>query len=720
MVELTSLLLHRTLGLLFLVTFFVQKGKAQNKTLPDEIYIDTAHTGQLQLGNRNIQIVLDKSNGNLLNIKWQNKPFVQTDGIPSTDVIIGGQKMLQHATGLRITYQTEWLKKKGIALHVKQTPYNRNTTLTTTYILYPNSTNIDRVIALQSGEDTAQQTDGFYFLLPHFVAGIINNCIVNVTGPFWPATFTPADTPYDSLKNKSINYHAAPDGGFGLFSLTNTKLQTTISVFLKTNGDANYDMALNGDGSTFSIIQKNNKAVYLKPGERILSDTQHIIITKDFNEAMQAYRRITTRNMPLAKATPSWVKEAVILEILPDYFKGGFKEISAKLPFYKEIGFNTIYLMPHWSGGYSPIDLYEIEKDHGTKEDLQNLVHTAHRLGLRVLFDMVIHGFNKTSPVIQKHPEFFYRDVNDSMMIHPSWGSVMTDFMNPSYQQYMKDYVGYEYKTFGIDGYRVDAASYKEPNRNIKIPYPAYRSGAASPQLMQMMLDTLRNKNKEATLLSEVFGPVFYTVSNFAHDNQTEAMSFLIKEIEARRFSLSQYKKHIQYVYNCLPKGANRVFYTRNHDTSWFYEFFGYTPLFMNLEAIHTFFGIPEVFAGDAGYKFNPDDDSATFRFYKKLFAARKKFPEFVYGQKVLDAVESNNADVFTGLVKDEKHSSVLVVSGSGEPLNIKLSVAPQYLKRSFFSATDILHNKTESGKYINKKIELQLKPFQVIIIRLY
>ncbi len=85
-----------------------------------------------------------------------------------------------------------------------------------------------------------------------------------------------------------------------------------------------------------------------------------------------------------------------------------------------------------------------------------------------------------------------------------------------------------------------------------------------------------------------------------------------------------------------------------------------------------------------------------------------------------MDAVESNNADVFTGLVKDEKHSSVLVVSGSGEPLNIKLSVAPQYLKRSFFSATDILHNKTESGKYINKKIELQLKPFQVIIIRLY
>ncbi|MEJ7712336.1 MAG: hypothetical protein WKF84_21385 [Pyrinomonadaceae bacterium] len=35
-----------------------------------------------------------------------------------------------------------------------------------------------------------------------------------------------------------------------------------------------------------------------------------------------------------------------------------------------------------------------------------------------------------------------------------------------------------------------------------------------------------------------------------------------------------------------LPIGANRVFYTRNHDTSWFYHFNGYTPRFMSMEAV--------------------------------------------------------------------------------------------------------------------------------------
>ncbi len=111
----------------------------------------------------------------------------------------------------------------------------------------------------------------------------------------------------------------------------------------------------------------------------------------------------------------------------------------------------------------------------------------------------------------------------------------MTDFMNPAYRQYMKEYVLHDQQTFGNDGYRVDAAAYKGPNWNKAITYPAYRSGAASPQLMQIMLDALQMKKPETVLLSEIFGPVFYNVSNFVHDNQTEAMSFLIKEIEAGR-----------------------------------------------------------------------------------------------------------------------------------------------------------------------------------------
>jgi hypothetical protein len=563
-----------------------------------------------------------------------------------------------------------------------------------------------------------QQLDGFLFSLPDFVIGNSSDCVVNVPGPFWPSTFTPADMPYDSLKGKTIRYHSAPDGSFGIFSITNKQQQQTITTFLKSNGDANYNTIAKGDSNTVTIEQRNNRALYLKPRNMISSDTQHIEITKTFEEALNNYRSIGRYLMPLAENTPAWIKEAVILEIYPDYFKGGFKEIAGKLQFYKDIGFNTVYLMPHWKGGYSPIDLYTVNEKYGTKEDLQALVKTAHSLGMHVLFDMVIHGFNAASPVIQQHPEFFYRDAHDSLMIHPAWGSVMTDFMNPSYQQYMKDYVLYDQKTFDIDGYRVDAASFKGPNWNKAIPYPAYKSGTASPLLMKIMLDALQKKNKNATLLSEVFGPVFYTVSNFAHDNQTEALSFLLKEMQAGRYHLSQYKKHLQYVYSSLPKGAVRVFYTRNHDTSWFYEFNGYSPLFLTLEAIHAFFGVPEAFAGDAGYKFNPDDDPATYGYYKKLFTARKQYPEFRNGQKLFGEVNCSDADIFTAMARDSRQSSVFIASAAPQTKKVTVTMASNFLSGTPV-ATDVIHQTNIEVLKSKNGLTLTLEPNQVVVVRL-
>lgn len=157
------------------------------------------------------------------------------------------------------------------------------------------------------------------------------------------------------------------------------------------------------------MLHKDNKGQYLQPGNTVVSDTQQIIITRDFTAALNAYKKMASLRMPLNAGTPSWVKEAVILEVLPEYFRGGIKELTTKLPFYKNIGFNTIYLMPHWKGGYSPVDLYKMNEKYGTEQDLKEMVKTAHSLNMRVLFDMVIHGFNTTSPVVQKHRDFLPR-----------------------------------------------------------------------------------------------------------------------------------------------------------------------------------------------------------------------------------------------------------------------------------------------------------------------
>lgn len=338
-------------------------------------------------------------------------------------------------------------------------------------------------------------------------------------------------------------------------------------------------------------------------------------------------------------------------------------------------------------------------------------------LGMKVLFDMVIYGFNKQSDVVNRHPSFFYRNEQDSLVIHPAWGSVMTDFMDRAYQQYMRSYVLYDQSSFGNDGYHVDAASFKGPNWNPRIAYPAYRSGTASPLLMQLMQDAIRKRNKDAVLLSEVFGPVFYTVSNFGHDNQTEAMSFLIREMEQGRYTMAQYGRHIRNMYLALPKGAVRVFYARNHDTSWFYEFFGYSPLFMSMEAIHALFGVPEVFAGDPNYRFNPDDDPQVYRHYKQLFAARRRYPEFVHGERLWDAVRCNNEQVFAGMVRYGGKKSIALVSGSDRQQQVQLDLTGT-IKRQQLNAMDIISETPVPVSVIQNKIQLTLQPYQVVVIK--
>lgn len=705
-------------ALITLVSFLsIAYAHAQNQRLLKDIYINKSQS--LKFGNSLINAVIDVKTGNLLNIGIVGSgDIINTTNAIAVNLEFDGRKVIQ-PTNTRLVRHTTNKGSAFVSLTAYQLAEGSSDTILTTYILYPAEARIERVLSIHSNTEGTRKFNGFYFSLPQFAIGRNPDCVANVPGPFWPRTLTAANTPYDSLKNKTIRYHTAPDGGFGIFSLTNKQQNKTATVFIKTNGDVHYNTSVYGNGDAITVEQKNNRAVYLKKGQTVTSDTQCLVVTRTFDEGLSHYRRVAGSLMPLAEGTPSWVNEAVILEILPRYFKGGFKEITQKLAFYKDIGFNTIYLMPHWKGGYSPIDLYQIDSGQGSVDDLQQLVKTAHGLGMKVLFDMVIHGFNQKSPIIQQRPEFFYRNERDSFMIHPAWHSVMTDFMNEHYQQYMVDYVLYDQRTFDNDGYRVDAASYKGANWNTKLSYAAYKSGTASPFLMKLMLEAISKKNKEAVLLSEVFGPVFYAVSNFGHDNQTEAMSYVIKEIEKGNYHIAQYKKHLQYVYKSLPKGAVRVFYTRNHDTSWFYEFFGYSPLFMSIEAIHALFGVPEIFAGDSHYKFNPDDDPATYQYYKKLFAARKQFPEFVTGEKLLEEVNCDNDNVFTGMVKDGKHCSIAVVSTSAKQEKVLVSVASRYNKQKAI-VTDVIHNEAVNFSRIKEGFSLTLQPYQVLVIRLY
>ena len=92
------------------------------------------------------------------------------------------------------------------------------------------------------------------------------------------------------------------------------------------------------------------------------------------------------------------------------YFHGGdLKGLTAKLDYLKEMGITAIWMGPIFKNkpvgdnsagyhGYWTTDFTRVDPHFGTNEDLKTLVKTAHQMGIKIFFDIII---NHTADVIQ-------------------------------------------------------------------------------------------------------------------------------------------------------------------------------------------------------------------------------------------------------------------------------------------------------------------------------
>eukprot|EP01023_Acetabularia_acetabulum_P029445 TRINITY_DN2779_c0_g1_i1.p1 TRINITY_DN2779_c0_g1~~TRINITY_DN2779_c0_g1_i1.p1 ORF type:complete len:684 (-),score=140.22 TRINITY_DN2779_c0_g1_i1:276-2021(-) len=75
--------------------------------------------------------------------------------------------------------------------------------------------------------------------------------------------------------------------------------------------------------------------------------------------------------------------------------QGTFAAAQEKLKYIKNLGFTSVQLMPileHtdvW--GYNPRQFFALHQEFGTPDDFRNFVNTAHKVGLAVIIDVVLH-----------------------------------------------------------------------------------------------------------------------------------------------------------------------------------------------------------------------------------------------------------------------------------------------------------------------------------------
>jgi alpha-glucosidase len=107
-----------------------------------------------------------------------------------------------------------------------------------------------------------------------------------------------------------------------------------------------------------------------------------------------------------------WWQSAVIYQIYPSSFLdsdgdglGDLQGIIKKLPYLKDLGVDAIWINPFFKSpmvdcGYDISDYCQVNLQFGSNQDMVELIQKAHKIGLKVIFDMV---FNHTS---DQHPWF--------------------------------------------------------------------------------------------------------------------------------------------------------------------------------------------------------------------------------------------------------------------------------------------------------------------------
>lgn len=312
--------------------------------------------------------------------------------------------------------------------------------------------------------------------------------------------------------------------------------------------------------------------------------------------------------------------------------EGTFEAFRKHLPRLQKMGVKILWLMPITPisteerqgtlGSYYACNSYtKINHEFGTEDDFSALVKDAHAKGMMVIIDWVANHTGYGHEWTLNHPDWFERDENGKFIEKHGWKDVIDlNYDNTDMQNAMIAAMQYWIKTFDIDGFRCDMAHL-------------------------VRLDFWHKARKSCDRLK----PLFW-LAECDEDNYSEVfdVSYAWRWMHATE-EVVKNKGHFDNAWNILqhylslPKGANKLFFTSNHDeNSWTgteYEKYGNVAL--SLAVLHTFLPVvPLIYSGQElplkkRLKFFDKDliawtnTPALEYFYEKLLQVRNSHPTF-------------------------------------------------------------------------------------------
>lgn len=381
---------------------------------------------------------------------------------------------------------------------------------------------------------------------------------------------------------------------------------------------------------------------------------------------------------------PDWVQEGPVYEIFVRNFtsEGTFSGVINKLPYLKDLGIKTIWLMPIYPIGkidrkgslgspYAIRDHRQIDQNLGTKASFVELIKIIHRYDMRIIIDLVAnhaaadHVWNETSP------QYFMDYQSKKTRKISDWTDVIDfDYTQQEFRQMMIETICYWLLTFDIDGFRCDVA------------------GLVPLDFWEDVYSALSEIKKDVFLLAEWESAEFHNKSfNTTYDWSTY---FVLKDIFEEKRNASDCLAWHTAKQEVYPRESLPLRFTENHDLKRTRNTFGKDSFYPFVVFNYTIYGIPLIYNGqEAGQEeetllFDKDcldwsrADDHILRFYKKLIGLRKDFPAL--SSRQLNPIQNNHSKSVVSFekVKDEQKMLVLL-NFSNQSLKLKIDLPLKY-----------------------------------------
>lgn len=307
---------------------------------------------------------------------------------------------------------------------------------------------------------------------------------------------------------------------------------------------------------------------------------------------------------------PQWYRDAVIYQLNVKAFfdsnddgYGDFKGVTAKLDYVKDLGVNTIWLMPFYPSplrddGYDIAEYEDVHPHYGTLADFKIMLDEAHKRGLRVITELVINHTSNDHPWFQAarrappgSPEREFYVWSDTDQLYQGTRIIFTDTetSNWAWDPVAKAYYWHRFfshqpdlnfnnprvleavfKTMrfwldmGVDGFRLDA-----------IPYLCERDGTSNENLPEthVVIKQLRAaidaQYKNRFLLAEAnMWPE--DVREYFGDADECHMAYHFPLMPRMYMAIAQEDRHpiVEIIQQTpeIPEGCQWAIFLRNHD----------------------------------------------------------------------------------------------------------------------------------------------------------